>query len=127
MLLAIQTSQDPICSEQGLLGWLHYGVLVFIHPNRTAFTIGLGPVAAMGLTTSVLQKLSHEARVAASGSYCLTPDKALAAGKTVGGATDWKQSISHEHQAGMLWQQLKATHHVLGWLQGIPRQISFLF
>lgn len=79
-------------------------MLVFIHPNRTVFTIGLEPVAATGLTTSVSQKLSRRARVAASGNYFLTPDRALGPGKTTGGAADWKQSISHDYQGGMLWQ-----------------------
>lgn len=48
LLLAIWTSQDPICSVQGYLGRLHRRVLVFIYPNRALVTIGLGPVAAIG-------------------------------------------------------------------------------
>jgi hypothetical protein len=85
-------------------------------------------VAAVGLTTSVLQKLRHGASVAASGNYCLTPDKALASGKTVGGATDWKQSISHDHQAGIA---LAAAEGNIPCPRVAPRhpkaQISFLF
>lgn len=112
--LAIQPFQDLICSVQGVLGRVHRGMLVFIHPNRTAATIRLGSMAAMGLTSSMLQKLHPQGNSSRGENYCPTPDKDLVSGKTIGGATVWKQSISHDHQAGLRWQQLKAAHRVLG-------------